>query len=126
MERFFYFRDVPDEANDVNDGTSVMVPVKNIRGIAPASTTTLDVWFISGKNETHASNARLTVTQGKLKQVTEQIVSAMNSGPRQDVVTVVYDAMVTTHGASSIQGNNQTVQRRRLSGDITGVTFTSL
>ena len=33
MERFFYFRDVPDEASDINDGTSVMVPEKNITGI---------------------------------------------------------------------------------------------
>ena len=126
MERFFYFRDTPDEADDTNDGTSVMLPVRNIRGIAPASQTTLDVWFISGKNETHASNARLTVTKGKLKQVTEEIVSAMNSSPKHKLVTVIFDQMTTTHGANSIQGNNQTVRARSLSGDITGVTFTSL
>ena len=126
MERYFYFRDVADEASDINDGTSVMVPVKNITGIAPASTTTLDVWFVSGKNETHSSNARLTVTKGKLKQVTEQIVSAMNSSPRHKLVTVIFDAATTTHGADSIQGDNKSIVATSISGDVTGVAFTSL
>ena len=127
MERYFYFRDVADEANDSDDGASVMVPVKNITAIAPGNAiTNLDVWFTSGKNESHQSNARLTVTRGKLKQVTEEIVSAMNAGPNHDGVTVIYDAMTTTDGASSIQGNDQTVAARSLSADITGVAFTSL
>ena len=104
-----------------------MVPVKNITAIAPGTAITeLDVWFTSGKNETHQSNARLTVTRGKLKQVTEEIVSAMNAGPNHDGVTVIYDAMTTTDGASSIQGNDATVSARSLSSDITGVAFTSL
>ena len=127
MEKYFYFRDVADEANDSDDGASVMVPVKNITAIAPGTAITeLDVWFTSGKNETHQSNARLTVTRGKMKQVTEEIVSAMNAGPNHDGVTVIYDAMTTTDGASSIQGNNATVAARSLSTDITGVAFTSL
>ena len=127
MERYFYFRDVADEVNDDDASASVMVPVKNITSIGPGSAiTNLDVWFLSGKNETHASRARLTVTRGKLKQVTEELVSAMNAGPNHDGVTVIYDAMTTTDGASSIQGNDQTVAARSLSSDITGVTFTSL
>ena len=104
MERYFYFRDVANEDADANSSASVMVPVKNITGIGPGSSITeLDIWFQSGKNETHQSNARLTVTRGKLKQVTEEIVSAMNAGPNHDGVTVIYDAMTTTDGASSIQ-----------------------
>ena len=126
MERYFYFRDVADEANDTDDGASVMVPVKNITAIAPGNAiNNLDIWFLSGKNETHMSNARLTVTRGKMKQVTEEIVAAMNTGPHQ-LVTVIYDAVTTTDGASSIQGNDQTVAARSLSSDITGVAFTSL
>ena len=130
MERYFYFRDVADEANDSGDGTSVMVPVKNITAIAPGNAiTNLDIWFQSGKNESHQSNARLTVTRGKLKQVTEEIVSAMNAGPNHDGVTVIYDAMTTVDNASSIQGlklgDDGTVAARSLSSDITGVAFTS-
>ena len=126
MDRYFYFRDVADEVDDDDASASVMVPVKNITSIGPGSAiTNLDVWFLSGKNETHMTNARLTVTRGKLKQVTEEIVSAMNSGPNHDGVTVIYDAMTTTDGASSIQGNDATVAARSLSTDITGVVLTS-
>ena len=125
MERYFYFRDVADEANDSDDGASVMVPVKNITAIGPGSAiTNLDIWFTSGKNESHMSNARLTVTQGKLKQVTEEIVSAMNAGPNHDGVTVIYDAATTTHHADSIEGNDVTKAARSLSSDITGVAIT--
>ena len=131
MERYFYFRDVADEANDSDDGASCMVPVKNITAIGPGTAITeLDVWFLSGKNESHMSNARLTVTRGKLKQVTEEIVSAMNSGPNHDGVTVIYDAMTTVDNASSIQGlvvgDDGVVAARTLSTDITGVALTSL
>ena len=126
MERYFYFRDVADEVNDDDASASVMVPVRNITAIGPASTETMNIWFQSGKNESHQSNALLTVTKGKLKQVTEEIVSAMNAGPNHDGVTVIYDAMTTTDGASSIQGNDATVAARSLSADITGVAFTSL
>ena len=131
MDRYFYFRDVADEANDSDDVTSVMVPVKNITGIGPGSAiTNLDIWFQSGKNETHQSRARLDVTRGKMKQVTEEIVSAMNAGPNHDGVTVIYDAMTTVDNASSIQGlvvgDDGSVAARSLSNDITGVAFTSL
>ena len=127
MERYFYFRDQADEANDSSAAASAMVPVSGISAIAPGtSITELDLWFISGKNEGHMSRARLTVTRGKMKQVTEEIVSAMNAGPNHDGVTVIYDAMTTTDGASSIQGNDQTVAARSLSSDITGVSLITL
>ena len=125
MERYFYFRDVADEANDDDSSASVMVPVRNITAIGAGSAITeLDVWFSSAKNETHQSNARLTVTRGKLKQVTEEIVSAMNAGPNHDGVTVIYDAATTTHHADSIEGNDVTKAARSLSSDITGVAIT--
>ena len=129
MRKYFYFRDVADEANDSDDGASVMVPVKNITAIAPGSAiTNLDIWFQSGKNESHQSNARLTVTQGKLKQVTEEIVSAMNSGPHHDGVTVIFDANTIVDSASSIEGlvlgDNGVKAERTLSRHITGVAIT--
>ena len=131
MERYFYFRDVADEANASDDGASVMVPVKNITAIAPGTAITeLDVLFTSGKNETHQSNARLTVTRGKLKQVTEEIVSAMNAGPNHDGVTVIFDANTIVDSATSIEGlilgDNGVKPTRSLSSDITGVAIYSL
>ena len=131
MERYFYFRDVADEANDSDDGASVMVPVKNITAVAPGTAITeLDIWFQSGKNESHMTNARLTVTRGKLKQVTQEIVAAMNATAPHDGIVVVYDAMTTVDNASSIQGlvhgDDGTVSVRTISDDITGVALTSL
>ena len=131
MERYFYFRDVANEDADSDASASVMVPVKNITAVAPGTAITeLDIWFQSGKNETHQSNARLTVTRGKLKQVTEEIVSAMNAGPHHDGVTVIYDAMTTVDNALSIEGkilgDDGTKSARSLSGDITGVAISSL
>ena len=131
MERYFYFRDVADEANDTDDGASVMVPVKNITAIAPGNAiNNLDIWFLSGKNESHMTNARLTVTRGRLKQVTQEIVAAMNASAPHNGIIVVYDAMTTVDNASSIQGlvhgDDGTVSVRTLSDDITGVALTSL
>jgi len=125
MERYFYFRDVADEVNDDDASASVMVPVRNITAVGPGTAITeLDIWFQSGKNESHQSNARLTVTRGKLKQVTEEIVAAMNAGPNHDGVTVIYDAATTTHHADSIEGNDVAKAARSLSSDITGVAIT--
>ena len=133
MDRYFYFRDVANEDADSDASASVMVPVKNITGIGPGrAITNLDIWFQSGKNESHQSNARLTVTRGKLKQVTEEIVSAMNAGPNHDGVTVIYDASTTVDDADSIEGGIlgdngiKPFFPRSLSADITGVAITVL
>ena len=126
MERFFYIRDAADEVDDDSSADSVMVPVKNITAIAPGTDIDeLDLWFISGKNETHASRARLTVTRGRLKQVTAAIVSAMNAGPNHDGVTVIADACATSTNASSIEGNDNVKIPKFLVADITGVSMDS-
>ena len=126
MERFFYIRDVADEIDDDDAAASVMVPVKNITAIGPGTAITeLDLWFTSGKNEKHASRARLTVTRGMLKQVTAAIVSAMNAGPNHDGVTVLADACATSTNASSIEGNDNVKIPKFLVADITGVSMDS-
>ena len=131
MERYFYFRDVADEIDDDDASSSQMVPVRNITAIAPGTATNeLDVWFTTHMNESWASKARLTVTKGKLKQVTEEIVSAMNAGPNHDGVTVIFDANTIVDSATSIEGlilgDNGVKSTRSLSSDITGVAIHSL
>ena len=121
-DRFFYIRDVADEIDDDDASASVMVPMRNITGIGPGTLkTNLDVWFRHGKNETHQAKARLTVTQGKLKEVTAAIVSAMNAGPHHDGVTVLADVCATSTNASSIEGDDATKTTKFLHPDITGV-----
>ena len=124
-DRFFYIRDVADEIDDDDASASVMVPMRNITGIGPGTLkTNLDVWFRHGKNETHQAKARLTVTQGKLKEVTAAIVSAMNAGPHHDGVTVLADVCVTSNHADSIEGNDAVKTKQFLHADITGVDIT--
>jgi len=121
MEKYFYFRDATNEDADLSAAVSATIPVSRITGIGPRSITTLDIWFKSLKNEKINEYVTLTVTRGKLKEVTEELVQAMDSHPHNDGFIVVADTVTTTDGATSIQGNDQSVDARFLSGDITGV-----
>ena len=122
MEKYFYFRDATNEDADLSAAVSATIPVSRIRGFAPHnSTSTLNVWFESLKNEKLNEYVTLTVTVGKLKEVMAELVQAMNGGPHSDGFIVVADNVTTTDGASSIQGDDQTVDAKYLSGNITGV-----
>jgi len=123
MEKFFYFRDATNEDADLSAAISATVPVSRITGIGPASTSLINIWFSSLKNEKLNEYAQLTVTVGKIKEVMAQLVQAMNGGPHSDGFVVVADTVVTTDGATSIQGNNVVVPSKFLSGDITGVAL---
>ena len=125
MKRYFYFRDVADEIDDDDNSASLMLPIDNITGIAPGGITTLNINHKNVKNEQTNDFVSLTVTRGKLKEVIAEIVSAMNSGPHHDGVTVVADIATTTNGSTSIQGNDQTVAARFLSNDITSCAITA-
>ena len=57
------------------------------------------------------------------KEVIADLISAMNAGPHHDGVTVIADKMTTTNGATSIQGNDQTVAARFLNSNITDVAI---
>ena len=123
MKRYFYFRDVADEADDDDNSASIMVPVDNITGIQPNSTTSLYIYHDNVKGEQKNDYISLTVTRGKLKEVTRALVQAMNAGPHHGGVTVVADATTTTNGATSLQGDNVSVPERFLHRDITGVSI---
>jgi len=123
MNKFFYFRDATNEDADLTAAVSASVPVKNITAIAPASKTLIDIWFKNLKNEAVNDYAQLTVTEGKLREVTAELVSIMNGGPHSDGFVVIADNVVTTDGATSIQGNDIAVAAKYASADITGVAL---
>ena len=123
MEKFFYFRDATNEDADLSAAISATVPVSRITGMGPASTSTIDIWFSSLKNEKLNEYAQLTVTVGKIKEVMAELVQAMNGGPHSDGFVVVADTVVTTDGASSIQGDDAVVAEKFLSNNITGVAL---
>jgi len=124
MKKYFYLRDVANEDADLNALASVTIPVDRITGFGPrASNTSLNIWWKSLKNEKENEYATLTVTQGQIKEVMGELVAAMNGGPHNDGFIVVADAVTTTDGAASLQGDDKTVSTKFLSNDITGVAI---
>ena len=104
MRKFFYFRNEADEDDDDAAVDSGMVPVENITGLLPTSTTALTVFWKNQKNENVQDSAVLTITQGKVKKVIASIVSAMNRGPHSDGITVIADDSTTDYDGSTRAG----------------------
>jgi hypothetical protein len=123
MEKYFYFRDATNEDADLTAAVSATIPVSRITGMGPRSTTAIDIWFSSLKNEKANEYATLTVTRGKIREVMAELVQAMNGGPHSDGFVVIADNVTTTDGATSIQGNDVAVSAKYLSNDITGVAL---
>jgi RNase P/RNase MRP subunit POP5 len=122
MRKYFYFRDVADEADDDDISSSISIPVDAITGVVPTAITTLDLYF---KNDgaVATQKATLTCTRGKLQEVCAALAAAANANPHNPGLHVVADIMTTTNGASSIQGNDQTVASRFTHPDITSVAI---
>ncbi len=124
MKKYFYLRDVTNEDADLDALASVTIPVDRITGLGPhASNTSLNIWWKSLKNEKENEYATLTVTQGKIKEVMGELISAINGGPHNNGLIIVADTVITTDGSTSVQGDDKTVSARFLSGDITGVSI---
>ena len=126
MKRYFYFRDVADEVNDDDNSSSVVIPVDQITGIVPTAITTLDLYYNHDKisDGTNAiQKATLTCTRGKLQEVCAGIAAGANAHPHNPGLHVVADIMTTTNGATSIQGNDKTVDSRFTHRDITSVAI---
>ena len=100
-DNYFYFRAVADEDDDDDSAASVMLPVNKIQGMGPSATTTLVIYFESERNEPMSDSVALTVTAGKMKKVIHSIVSAMNSGPHTDGVTVIADDVTTDYDGTT-------------------------
>ena len=121
MRKYLYIRDVTDEANDDDISASIAIPVDAITGIVPTAITTLDLYF---KNDgaVATQKASLTCTRGKLQEVCASIASLANAHPHNPGLTVLADAVVTTNGANSIQGNDIAVTST-FPADVTAVAI---
>ena len=104
MRKFFYFRNEADEDDDDAAVDSGMVPVENITGLLPTSTTALTVFWKNQKNENVQDSVVLTITQGKVKKVIASIVSAMNRGPHSDGITIIADDSTTDYDGTARAG----------------------
>ena len=128
-DKYFYFRDVADEIDDDDYGASVIIPVGNITGLEPfSSISNIRLWYEGGHGRSLSmdnypvdtpsnlnSYIDLTVTRGKIKDVMHELVSAMNAGPHNDGVIVVFDSTTTDF-------DDTTRGTATLSSDITAIS----
>ena len=123
MKKNFYFRDVADEDDDDDILSSIAIPVDSIVGVVPVAITTLEVYL---KKQGLVGNAKvtLTVTRGKLQEVMQELVSYANGYMYNKApLTVMGDAATTTHGTSSVEGNDKTKSSIFFSTDVTAVAI---
>lgn len=127
-DRFWYFRNIADEDNDDNTGTSIMIPTGSITGFVTTAINKIKIYFeypalgnqlekaIAG--EQAAGNhgfVELDVTRGKIKQVMAFLIQVLNAGPHHDGFTVIADD-------STVDYDDSTRDKVFIHPDITGVS----
>jgi len=123
MRKFFYFRDVADEADDDDISASIAIPVDSIAGIVPVAITTLEL-YLKKNGIINDQKVTLTVTRGKLQEVMHELVQYANGYTHNKApLKVMGDAATTTHNASSIEGNDNTKSSIFFSSDVTAVAI---
>jgi len=123
MRKYFYFRDVANEDADDNISASVAIPVDSIAGVVPVAITTLEL-YLKKQGLVNDQKVTLTVTRGKLQEVMHEIAAYANGyGHNKAPLTVMGDAATTTHGTSSVEGNDKTKDSIFFSRDVTAVAI---
>ena len=123
MKKFFYFRDVANEDADDDISASVAIPVDSICGVVPVAITTLEVYY-KKQGLINDQKVTLTVTRGKLQEVMHEIVANINGYTHSKApLTVMGDAATTTHGTSSVEGNDKTKGEIFFSNDVTAIAI---
>ena len=123
MKKYFYFRDVANEDADDDISASVAIPVDSISGVVPIAITTLELYY-KKDGLVNDQKVTLTVTRGKLQEVIHELVQYANGyGHSKAPLTVMGDASTTTHGTSSVEGNDKTKDSIFFSRDVTAVAI---
>ena len=127
-DKYLYFRTQADQADDDGIDDSLYLPARQIRAIVPTSTTAITIFFESMYN-TFANVAEdlniisdsviINCTAGKVRQVMEHLVRAINSNHLYgDGIIVVADDVTTTYLTSSASAD-ETVDAKVLDSGIT-------
>ena len=123
MRKYFYFRDVANEDADDDISASIAIPVDSIAGVVPVAITTLEL-YLRKQGLVNDQKVTLTVTRGKLQEVMHEIASYANGyGHSKAPLTVMGDAATTTHGTSSVEGNDKTKDSIFFSRDVSAVAI---
>ena len=106
--KMLFFRDQADEANVNGIDDQVCVSADRFVSMSPATTTTLDLFFRSIKNNELMHNDQLpydkvtlTITQGDIQEVMDALVQLFNSSPHSNGFIVVADDCTDTDSATA-------------------------
>ena len=127
IDKYLYFRTQADQNDDDGIDDSLYLPARQIKAIVPTSTTALTIFFESmyntytgGANEVVISDSVvINCTQGKVKQVMETLVRAINSNKLYGDGTITVADDVTTTYLTSAAGADETVSAKTLDAGIT-------
>ena len=127
IDKYLYFRTQADQNDDDGIDDSLYLPARQIKAIVPTSTTALTIFFESmyntytgGANEVVTSDSVVVnCTQGKVKQVMETLVRAINSNKLYGDGTITVADDVTTTYLTSAAGADETVDAKVLDAGIT-------
>ena len=127
IDKYLYFRTQADQNDDDGIDDSLYLPARQIKAIVPTSTTALTIFFESmyntytgGANEVVISDSVvINCTQGKVKQVMETLVRAINSNKLYGDGTITVADDVTTTYLTSTAGADETVTAKVLDRGIT-------
>ena len=127
IDKYLYFRTQADQNDDDGIDDSLYLPARQIKALVPTSTTALTIFFESinntytgGANEVVISDSVvLNCTQGKVKQVMETLVRAINSNKLYGDGTITVADDVTTTYLTSAAGADETVSAVYVDAGIT-------
>lgn len=127
IDKYLYFRTQADQNDDDGIDDSLYLPARQIKALVPTSTTALTIFFESIYNtftagddeEVVSDSVVVNCTAGKVKQVMETLVRAINSNKLYGDGTITVADDVTTTYLTSAAGADETVSAKKLDAGIT-------
>ena len=127
IDKYLYFRTQADQNDDDGIDDSLYLPARQITALVPTSTTALIIFFESMYNDQGGSDNEVVIsdsvvvncTQGKVRQVMETLVRAINSNKLYGDGTITVADDVTTTYLTSAAGADETVSAKTLDSGIT-------
>ena len=127
IDNYLYFRTQADQNDDDGIDDSLYLPARQIKALVPTSTTALTIFFESMYNDQGGSDNEVVIsdsvvvncTAGKVKQVMETLVRAINSNKLYGDGTITVADDVTTTYLTSAAGADETVSAKKLDAGIT-------
>jgi len=127
IDKYLYFRTQADQDDDDGIDDSLYLPARQIKALIPTSTTALTIFFESMYNNQGGTDDEVVIsdsvvincTAGKVRQVMETLVRAINSNKLYgDGLITVADDVTTTYLTSSASAD-ETVGAKVLDAGIT-------